>query len=380
MILPTSGTKVLFPCSACRCTFRVLREEAFMTEMTSKERVLRAVERQETDRVPVDVELTFDMNDLLLSHFGLSDPEEIFRMFGRDFRRVNAEYRGSERFAPTGEPADVFGVVSGGPTYADTLGIRPFAHSETVDEIEAHEWPNPDWWDHSDIKNQCDRYSFFAVTGGDWSPFFCQACNMTGIGRFLEIMLELPDVAEAILRRIVDVYVENSRRSLEAARGKIDILFVGDDYGGKNGLLMSPALWRKLIRPQVERIYSLGAEYDVLVMQHSCGSIRPIIGDLIDLGLHILDPVQIAAADMAPQELKDEFGDRLSFHGGVNTEETLPFGTPSDVYEETKWLMSTLGSGGGYIVCGSQYLQTDIPVDNMIAMYQAAGSYHPESL
>jgi len=347
-----------------------------MVPLTSKERVLRAVRHEEADRFPVDVELTGEMRDKLLAYFGFADDEELFRLFGRDFRRVGARYVGPERHAPNGERADVFGVASGGPTYADTLGYRPLARAQSLADVERHTWPDPDWWDYSTIDEQCDRYVDFAITGGEWSPFFCQACNMVGIGRFLEMMLEAPEVAEAIMRHIVDLYVASSRRYLEAGRGKIDIFFVGDDYGGKNGLLMSPGMWRRLIRPQLKRLYDLAEEYGVLMMQHSCGSIRPVIGDMIALGLDILDPVQIAAADMAPEELKREFGHALAFHGGVNTEATLPFGTPEEVFGETRYLMRTLGPG--YIVCGSQYLQHDIPVENVLAMYRAAGSYPPD--
>jgi uroporphyrinogen decarboxylase len=351
-----------------------------MAQMTSRERVFRSMARQETDRVPVDVELTGEMRDILLNHFHFSEDEEIFRLFGRDFRRVGPKYVGPKCIAKNGEPSDVFGVVSGGPTYADTIGFRPFAHVESVAEVLEHPWPDPGWWDCSEIEAQCEKNREYAVTGGEWSPFFCQACNMTGIGRFLELMLEAPEIADAILSHIVDVYVAISRRQFEAAKGKIDIFFVGDDYGGKNGMLMSPGLWRRLIRPQVARIYALSDEYDLHMMQHSCGSIRPVIGDMIDLGLEILDPVQIAAANMAPDELKQEFGAKLTFHGAVNTEQTLPFGTPREVEEETRYLMNTLGGDGGYIVCGSQYLQSDIPVDNVIAMYRAAGSYTPDAI
>ena len=351
-----------------------------MAALTSKERVLRAIRREETDRVPVDVELTNEMRDKMLAHFGMSDAEELFRLLGRDFRRVGWRYTGPEHFTPEGEPCDVFGVASGGPTYADTIGYRPFAKAESVAEIEAHQWPDPDWWDVSSIADECDGVADYAITGGDWAPFFCQACNMTGIGRFLEMMLEAPDVAEAIMTHIVDFYVESSRRQLEAGRGRIDIFFAGDDYGGKNGLLMSPEMWRRLIKPQLARLYALAGEYDVLMMQHSCGSIRPIVGDMIELGLDVLDPVQIAAVDMEPAGLKADFGDDLTFHGGVNTEATLPYGAPEEVEAETRMLMQTLGDGGGYIVCGSQYLQDDIPVENAIAMYRAAGSYQPDQL
>ena len=345
--------------------------------MTSKERVLRAMQREETDRIPVDVELTTDMRDILLQHFALTDDEDLFQLFGRDFRRVNSSYVGPQRTTPEGEASDPFGVVSGGPTYADSLGYRPMAHVETVAEVEAHEWPNPDWWDHSTIEEQCRKVSYYAITGGEWSPFFCMACNMTGIGRFLEMMIEVPDVAESIMSHIVDLYVESTRRHFEAAKGNIDIFFMGDDYGGKNGLLMSPTLWRKLIKPQLARLYALADEYDVIMMQHCCGGIRPVIGDMIELGLKILDPVQIAAAEMEPDGLKKTFGKDITFHGAVNTEATLPFGSPDDVYEETKYLMDTLGRDGGYVVCGSQHLQDDIPAENVIAMYRAAGSYKP---
>jgi uroporphyrinogen decarboxylase len=351
---------------------------AMNTVMTSKERVLRAIQGKDTDRVPVDVGLTTEMRDKLLEHFAFETDADLYRIFGGDFRGVHASYIGPQRFTPEGELADAFGVAGGGPTYADSIGYRPMARVETVAEVDAFDWPDPEWWDHSAIEEQCLENAEYAITGGEWSPFFCAACNMTGIGRFLEIMLELPDVAEAIMSHIVDLYVASTRRDLEAGDGRIDIFFMGDDYGGKNGLLMSPSLWRKLIKPQLARLYSLASEYDVIMMQHCCGGIRPVIGDMIKLGLQVLDPVQIAAAEMEPEGLKAEFGDRLTFHGGVNTEATLPFGTADEVYEETTYLMNTLGRGGGYIVCGSQHLQNDIPVENVIAMYRAAGSYDPD--
>ena len=342
--------------------------------LTSKERVLRALRREETDRVPVDVELTGEMRDILLHHYGFTNDEEIFRMFGRDFRRVGSRSIRPKLYTTDGRECDCWGVAGDQGTYADHLNYRPLAKVETVAEVERHPWPDPDWWDHSAIEADCDKCAGYAITGGDWAPFFCTACHMTGIGRFLELMLVAPDVAESIMSHIVDLMVVQTRRDLEASKGKIDIFFMGDDYGGKNGMLMSPEMWRRLIKPQLARLYALADEFGTLMAMHSCGSIRPIIPDMIELGLDILDPIQVAAARMDPAELKAEFGDKIMFHGGVNTEYVLPFGTPDEVYAETRHLMDTLGAGGGYVVCGSQYLQRDIPVDNVVAMYRAAGS------
>jgi uroporphyrinogen decarboxylase len=164
---------------------------------------------------------------------------------------------------------------------------------------------------------------------------------------------------------------EISKKALETTNGQIDILWIGDDYGTQNGLLMSPEKWRKLFFPKLKEMCSLGHKYSVKVMLHSCGSTRPLWPGLIEAGVDIYQTVQPEARDMNPAELKAEFGDRISLHGTISIQKTLPFGTPEDVAAEVRQRIETVGADGGLIVAPAHNIQPDTPVENLLALYEA---------
>jgi uroporphyrinogen decarboxylase len=178
-------------------------------------------------------------------------------------------------------------------------------------------------------------------------------------------------MAEYIFQRITDFYLEYLRRTLEAAGGGIDIVMMGDDFGTQKGLFMSPDMWRRFLRPGLKAFIDLGREYGCKVAHHSCGSIKPIIPDLIQCGLDILNPVQPDVHDMDRRELKRRFGDRLSFHGSISIQRTLPFGTPDDVRSEVQERMASLAPGGGFIFCTAHNIQADTPTENIVALFEA---------
>ncbi|MGQ9513496.1 MAG: uroporphyrinogen decarboxylase family protein [Thermoproteota archaeon] len=139
--------------------------------------------------------------------------------------------------------------------------------------------------------------------------------------------------------------------------------------------MMSLSLWKEFFKPRLAKLYGLGKRYGCKIMQHSCGSIRRIIPELIEIGLNILDPIQVRAVGMDPRELKSTYGNKIAFHGAVDTQRTLPYGRSEDVRQEVRMLIDTLGDGGGYILSGSQDLLPDIPVENILAMYDEAKIY-----
>jgi uroporphyrinogen decarboxylase len=164
---------------------------------------------------------------------------------------------------------------------------------------------------------------------------------------------------------------EVSERALQVADGNISILWIGDDYGTQNGLLIGPAQWRELFFSKLKAMCDLGHQYGAQVMLHSCGSTRQLWPDLIEAGVDIYDTVQPEAKDMHPAELKEEFGDRICFHGSMSAQKTLPFGTPQDVIQEVRERIDTVGRNGGLILAPAHNIQPDTPLENILAMYSA---------
>ncbi|MFC1693212.1 uroporphyrinogen decarboxylase family protein [Candidatus Latescibacterota bacterium] len=182
------------------------------------------------------------------------------------------------------------------------------------------------------------------------------------------------DYINEVYERQTDIAIENLPKVKEAMGNRIDIVYTtGSDYGSQNGPLYSPAMFRDLYKPHYKRICDwIHANTTWKTMIHTCGGVRPIINDIIEAGFDILNPVQTSAAGMDPGELKEEFGDRIVFHGGgVETQKTLPYGTPEEVYDEVSERIRILNKGGGYIFNTIHNIQADVPVENILAMFRA---------
>lgn len=326
--------------------------------------------RKETDRVPLDFDAVPGVVDRLMRDLSLASVEEVLRHVGADMRMVwPGEYTGPRRFAPDGRPADCWGMLCDDPTYADGIGYRPLAEVSSVDEVYAHGWPDPNDFDYSHVRLECEAHRLYSVRGSAWAPVFCQACNLCGMEMMMQLMAGEPAVAQAVLDCVTNVYAGMNKRMFEAADGGIDVCFMGDDYGCQRGMLMSPEMWRRMMKPNLARLYSQAKDCGLATMHHSCGAVSEIIPDLIEIGVDILDPVQVRADGMDPASLKARFGDRIAFHGAVDTQWTLPYGTSDDVRAEVRERIRVLGAGGGFILSGSQWLTDDIPTANILAMY-----------
>ena len=177
-------------------------------------------------------------------------------------------------------------------------------------------------------------------------------------------------------RAMIESAASFSVHLAEAAcdRFALDWLWTGDDVGGQKGMIMSPQCWRSMIRPQLARIFSVGKSRGLWVAYHCCGSIRPIIPDLIEMGLNVLNPIQSNCPGMDPLELKKEFGTVLSFMGGVDTQDLLPNGSAEEVFRYTSRLVEGMtADGGGYILAASHAVPPETSMENIFAMYRAAG-------
>jgi uroporphyrinogen decarboxylase len=196
--------------------------------------------------------------------------------------------------------------------------------------------------------------------------------RLRGIEKALLDMVEDPDFANEMLKRCADFSLELSRAAL--ARYELDWLWTGDDVSSQYSMLMSPATWRKLIKPHMARIAAVGKAKGMWVAHHCCGALRPIIPDLIEIGIDVLNPIQCNCPGMDPLELKAEFGKHMSFMGGVDTQGLLPTGTVDEVRRATARLIEGMTrDGGGYILAASHSIPPETPDENIFAMYQEAG-------
>ena len=191
---------------------------------------------------------------------------------------------------------------------------------------------------------------------------------------FLDMILH-PEIARAVFSQIRDFYLAYAQRIFEAARGKLDILLTGDDFGAQLGPLVSPAMWVEFLGDGFAEYIDLAHSFDLRVMHHTCGAVRPLIGLMRERGLDILQSLQPEAQGMDPAALKAEFGDRLAFQGGISIQKTLPFGTGQQVRDEVKDRIDALAGGGGYILGTSHNIQADTPLENIEALLKAYRDY-----
>jgi len=356
--------------------------------MDARERVFLALAREEPDRIPIDYWATSTVSERLRNHFGLSTQEELLQHLDVDIRYIDGpRYVGPDpQVHEDGSVEDHWGVPrvrveagSGEHTsvYREVIDF-PLNSATTVDEIREYpKWPSPDWFDYDCVRQQvaeARRTGKVVVFMGDRMNRAAQlkpAMYLRGIDQILVDLALDPDIAEYIFQRVAAFYLEYARRTFEAAGGGIDIFMMGDDFGTQKGLFVSPDMWRQFLRPGFKAFIDLGHQYGCKVAHHSCGSIQPIIPDLIECGLEILNPIQPDVENMDRRELKQLFGDRLCFHGSMSIQQTLPFGTPDDVRREVQERAETLGPGGGFIFCTAHNIQADTPTENIVALFEA---------
>lgn len=343
--------------------------------MTSKERVRKAIEHKNPDKVPANFQCVQSVMEKLFKHYSYSEPEQVYQKFDIDIRTVGPKYIGPElrTWYENGEKIikDFWGCKRKfrwtGKEYNSEIIYYPFDEMNTIEQIKNYRWPSPDWFDYESIKYQCDKHKDKAIIMGHPGPFQV-ATDLRNMQKLFMDMALNPEFAHMIYDKMVEFELEYYERILIAGDGQIDILRPHDDYGTQHNLFFSLEMWKDFFKDNTSKLVNLAHKYGAYYQQHSCGAIRSIIPELIDCGVDVLEPIQ-KVKGMEPESLKREFGDKIAFHGGIDTQSILPFGTPEDVINETKYFIDTLNVSGGYILMASQSFEGDIPIENIEALY-----------
>lgn len=347
-----------------------------MESMTSKERWLAVLRRETPDRIPMDYWATDEATAKLMKHLGLSTGRELFARLHIDQPlKLEPAYVGP----PIPPGRDIYGcgyqdVDYGTGVYPECVH-HPLADCATIDEIEAAiTWPSADWFDVASLADQIAGNEDRPIRNIDCEPFLTYV-DMRGMAQAYMDLSTNREIVEHCLDRLFDFRYEVARRIFETLPGQVDIMYVAEDFGAQENLLFSPRLIREIFIPRMKRVMDLVHEAGATVFTHSDGAIRPIIPDLIAAGMDALNPIQWRCKGMEREGLKRDFGDRIILHGGVDNQQTLPFGTVEDVRQEVIDNIRIMGDGGGYILAPCHNIQAVSPPENVVALYETGYEY-----
>ncbi len=376
-----------------------------MPSMTGRERLLAALDHQETDRVPIDFggcsssNIYFTAYEKLKQHLGLEHETQIGRRMTRTavidesvLRRFDIDTRvltlgafdgaGHQRDIDEDNFVDETGAawnkVGDGP-YLNTDG--PFyGKRPSLADLNAYSWPDPD--NPGYFRGMRERARALRENS-DCAIVLNLPAGVIHIGQWLRgfdtwltDLYKNREFATELMEQSADWWCRVTENAMEAAGEYIDVINTSDDLGTQEATLFDPVLYRELVKPLHRRmVAAVKDNSDAKVLLHTCGAVAVLIEDFIDVGFDAINPVQVAARGMEPASLKAQFGDRLTFWGGIDTQRILPFATPEEVRAEVRRIIDILAPGGGFVLNSVHNIQGDVPPENVVAMFDEARSY-----
>ncbi len=341
--------------------------------MTPRQRWLALLADQPADRIPTDYQATAEVTARLLADLDCPDEAALWRRLHIDKRRV-VEPRWTPSRTPADPQADLWGIryrqVSYGAGSYDEPVHHPLAAAESVADVHAHPWPDPADFDYAPVSAavQTDD-GVYPIHAGCYEPFLLYG-YLRGLQQAFEDLALNADIADAILGHIFDFYHEQHRRIFEAGGRRIDLTWVAEDLGAQTGPLMSLATYRRFLLPNQIKMADLARSFGVHVMYHTDGAARLFLPDLIDrVGIEILNPIQWRCTGMERDRLVADFGRRVIFHGSIDNQQTLAFGTVDDVVQEVRDSVE-IYRNVRWICAPCHNLQPVTPTANVLAMYE----------
>jgi uroporphyrinogen decarboxylase len=376
--------------------------------MSPRERVLVALSHKEPDRVPVDLGATenssihIDAYNKLKKHLGMKEnkvefisfvqqsvipEEEILEMLGVDTRNICIKPPKDWELTIREEEdsywfIDEWGVKWKKPKHGYYFDMveHPLENA-TIKDLDDYSWPDPDNPGRYEGLEEDAKKLFgnteYAIVGnhGIGSEFELN-WYFRGFEKFLTDMVINPKFIEKLLAISLEIQEKIISKFLDIIGSYIQVLSLDGDIAMQTGPLMSPDLYKRLLKPYYKRLVHLAkSRTDAKIVRHCCGSIIPFLLDFIECGTDAIHPVQVSAKDMDTKKLKEKFGDKISFWGGIDTRHVLPYGTVEDVEKEVKRRIHDLAPGGGYVLAAVHNIQRDVPPENIVAMLKAAKDY-----
>lgn len=359
-----------------------------MSVMYPKERVLTALEHKKSDRVPVTNRFTPEIAGQLARILAIDSRDSFDLEVGlghdmlvtKEIGLVNAYSIEGNRKVDDHHYIDDFGITKKivnyqGGSYVEIVG-NPL---EDLNKFSLYKFPDPDKQEilktqYASYRKGIEKYgNTHAIVGGVTCTIFEGVEMLRGMERIMMDLVENPDFIEELMDKLVDYHFRVGKRLIELG---VDIIYIGDDVGMQTGMLISPGLWRKFLKPRYDHLFREWKKINknIFFALHSDGYIEPIVGDLCEIGLDILNPVQPGTMD--DRWLKKQFGKKLTFWGGMDVQRTIPFGTPEDIVSEVKDRIEVFGPGGGFIISPAHNIQVNPrSIDNTFIYYWACNKY-----
>jgi uroporphyrinogen decarboxylase len=377
-----------------------------MPALTHRERVLKALNHEEPDRVPMDLSgtgvttLNIKAYARLLKYLGIEeDPKTASRRSmtaapsERVLQMLDVDARGLTPGSPDLHPDEVvdensfideWGVLWKRPPGGHYINMGgPFQQLDepTVGDLEKYDrWPDP--CDPGRLRGLREKArklheeTDYAIVFQLPYAIVRECQRLRGFGEWLADLLAAPAFAEGLMERALEVSAGVARAALEEVGDSIDVVMFPDDLGIQEMCYVRPELFRRMIKPYYRRfVEAIKSKTEAKVLMHTDGAIYAIVGDLIDVGIEVLNPIQVSARDMDTKRLKREFGQHLSFWGAIDTHRVLPRGTPDEVRAEVRTRIDDLAQGGGYVVASVHNIQAEVPPENILTMFQTAREY-----
>jgi len=364
--------------------------------MNSKERILAAIEHKETSKTPVDLGgyqsgICWRAYNSLKNKIGLKtetkilEPiqmlaaieEPILNQFNVDTRYIFPDFFPERCWEDDYTFVDAWGIKwqrQPNGNYHNMI-IHPFKDFDNINDFQKYKWPKSDkLYNKDEIENiinseKSKGYAIFTSLSG----VFEQAWYLRGFENFFLDLAANKKFAEKILDNVLEVLLHNYSIYFDNFGDNIDCVQFWGDVGSQNGPLIDPKMYKEIIRPREEKLIQFTKENtNAKIGWHSCGSCQRFIPDFIDMGIDILNPIQINAKNMDPIELKRKYGNDIAFWGGIDSQELLPKKTPQEVRKEVRRIIEIFSLNGGYIFSGCHNIQNDVPPENIIAMFDEA--------
>lgn len=368
--------------------------------MKARNRVLKAISHEEPDRIPIDfggpmTTIEAQGYDHLKEHLKIGTPTEVFsrahvkpdeqllKIFSVDTRYVY--FNAPEPWNPNKYLDNTY-VDNWGVTFKMPKGsyyYDPVAYpleNATVDDLNRHNWPskvseeNVKRWSE-EAKHLFEETDFAIIADATGWGIFEEAWGLRGFQRFLVDLYKNRVFVEALLDKILETQLSRFNAYLDAIGRYVDVVIVSDDLGMQTGPIIAPKMYREIIKPRHRELFKfIKTRTGAKLFLHTCGAIQPFISDLVDVGVEILNPIQVSAKGMDDTAaFKKEYGhDLVLWGGGCDTQDVLPHSTPRDVRNEVKRRIRDLAPGGGFVFAGVHNIQPDVPPENVVALYKAA--------